>query len=85
MTAAGAVLVVDDDVLVRDVVGRYLSRAGYQVTVAGDGEHALRAAQACPPDLVVLDLMLPGSVWAGGVPAVAGGRSGAGRHAHRPG
>ena len=60
MTAAGAVLVVDDDVLVRDVVGRYLSRAGYQVTVAGDGEHALRAAQACPPDLVVLDLMLPG-------------------------
>jgi DNA-binding response OmpR family regulator len=60
MTAAGAVLVVDDDVLVRDVVGRYLSRADYQVTVAGDGEHALRAAQACPPDLVVLDLMLPG-------------------------
>ncbi|HEX5346657.1 MAG TPA: response regulator transcription factor [Pseudonocardiaceae bacterium] len=60
MTAAGAVLVVDDDVLVRDVVGRYLSRAGYQVTVAGDGEHALRAAQANPPDLVVLDLMLPG-------------------------
>lgn len=60
MTAAGAVLVVDDDVLVRDVVGRYLSRAGYQVTVAGDGEHALRAARANPPDLVVLDLMLPG-------------------------
>ncbi|HEX4102619.1 MAG: response regulator transcription factor [Pseudonocardiaceae bacterium] len=60
MTAAGTVLVVDDDVLVRDVVGRYLGRAGYQVTVAGDGEQALRAAQACPPDLVVLDLMLPG-------------------------
>lgn len=60
MTAAGAVLVVDDDVLVSDVVGRYLGRAGYQVTVAGDGEKALRAAQANPPDLVVLDLMLPG-------------------------
>jgi len=30
------------------------------VTVAGDGEQALRAAQSCPPDLVVLDLMLPG-------------------------
>ena len=60
MTAAGAVLVVDDDVLVRDVVGRYLGRAGYQVTVAGDGEQALRAAQANPPDLVILDLMLPG-------------------------
>ncbi len=60
MTAGGAVLVVDDDVLVSDVVGRYLGRAGYQVTVAGDGEQALRAAQANPPDLVVLDLMLPG-------------------------
>ncbi len=60
MSAAASVLVVDDDVMVRDVVGRYLGRAGYQVTVAGDGEHALREAQACPPDLVVLDLMLPG-------------------------
>jgi DNA-binding response OmpR family regulator len=60
MSAAGAVLVVDDDVLVRDVVGRYLGQAGYQVTVAGDGVDALRAAKAAPPDLVVLDLMLPG-------------------------
>jgi DNA-binding response OmpR family regulator len=60
MTTAGAVLVVDDDVLVRDVVGRYLGRAGYQVTVAGDGEHALHVARAAPPDLVILDLMLPG-------------------------
>ncbi len=60
MNAAGAVLVVDDDVLVRDVVGRYLGQAGYQVTVAGDGVDALRAAKAVLPDLVVLDLMLPG-------------------------
>jgi DNA-binding response OmpR family regulator len=56
----GSVLVVDDDVLVRDVVGRYLGRAGYQVTLVGDGEDALRAAAVDPPDLVVLDLMLPG-------------------------
>jgi DNA-binding response OmpR family regulator len=60
MSAAGAVLVVDDDVLVREVVGRYLGQAGYQVTVAGDGADALLAAQATSPDLVVLDLMLPG-------------------------
>jgi DNA-binding response OmpR family regulator len=60
MSAVGAVLVVDDDVMVRDVVGRYLGRAGYHVTVAGDGEQALRAAEETPPDLVVLDLMLPG-------------------------
>ncbi len=60
MSTAGAVLVVDDDVMVRDVVSRYLGRAGYLVAVAGDGEHALRAAEVSPPDLVVLDLMLPG-------------------------
>lgn len=60
MSAADAVLVVDDDVMVRDVVGRYLGRAGYHVTVAGDGEEALRAADIAQPDLVVLDLMLPG-------------------------
>jgi DNA-binding response OmpR family regulator len=60
VSAAGVVLVVDDDVLVREVVGRYLGRAGYQVTVAGDGQQALRAAEVAPPDLVVLDLMLPG-------------------------
>ncbi len=60
MSGGGDVLVVDDDVMVRDVVGRYLGRAGYTVTVAGDGEEALRAAESRPPDLVVLDLMLPG-------------------------
>ncbi|MGH3776297.1 MAG: response regulator transcription factor [Pseudonocardiaceae bacterium] len=60
MSAGGVVLVVDDDVMVRDVVGRYLGRAGYHVTVTGDGEEALRVAGATPPDLVVLDLMLPG-------------------------
>ncbi len=60
MSAGGDVLVVDDDVTVRDVVGRYLGRAGYHVTVAGDGEEALRVAESAPPDLVVLDLMLPG-------------------------
>jgi len=59
-TAAPRVLVVDDDLTVRDVVRRYLERAGYQVAVAGDGESALRLAETVRPDLVVLDLMLPG-------------------------
>lgn len=54
------VLVVDDDATVSDVVRRYLERAGYTVTLAGDGPSALAAADANPPDLVVLDLMLPG-------------------------
>ncbi|HTF51528.1 MAG TPA: response regulator transcription factor [Pseudonocardia sp.] len=59
-TVAGHVLVIDDDPTVRDVVGRYLARAGYQVSQAQDGEQGLRLAAARMPDLVVLDLMLPG-------------------------
>jgi DNA-binding response OmpR family regulator len=54
------VLVVDDDPTVSDVVRRYLERAGFAVTLAGDGPAALQAYEAERPDLVVLDLMLPG-------------------------
>jgi DNA-binding response OmpR family regulator len=54
------VLVVDDDATVRDVVGRYLDEAGYQVDLAADGPTGLRAARERVPDAVVLDLMLPG-------------------------
>ncbi|GAA2362187.1 response regulator transcription factor [Saccharopolyspora halophila] len=53
-------LVVDDDHAVRDVVRRYLERAGYVVDLADDGESALRCHAERRPDLVVLDLMLPG-------------------------
>jgi DNA-binding response OmpR family regulator len=59
-TATGHILVIDDDPTVLDVVARYLSRAGYQVSVAPDGELGLKLAAARLPDLVVLDLMLPG-------------------------
>jgi DNA-binding response OmpR family regulator len=54
------VLVVDDDPTVSDVVRRYLERDGHRVEVVGDGLAALTRAQADPPDLVVLDIMLPG-------------------------
>jgi DNA-binding response OmpR family regulator len=54
------VLVVDDDQTVSDVVRRYLEHAGFEVTLAADGPGALRAVEANRPDLVVLDLMLPG-------------------------
>ena len=54
------VLVVDDDSTVSDVVRRYLERDGLSVEVVADGERALTRALANPPDLVVLDLMLPG-------------------------
>ena len=53
------VLVVDDEPTISEVVARYLERAGYAATTAGDGIEALRLAGECDPDLVVLDLMLP--------------------------
>jgi DNA-binding response OmpR family regulator len=58
--ATGRILVVDDDPTVSDVVARYLRREGYEVTLAGDGLVALEMAAAQPPNLVVLDIMLPG-------------------------
>jgi DNA-binding response OmpR family regulator len=54
------VLVVDDDPTVAEVVVGYLRRAGMVATHAADGPAALAAAESDPPDLVVLDLMLPG-------------------------
>ncbi|MFD5122994.1 response regulator transcription factor [Streptomyces sp. NPDC058385] len=56
----GRVLVVDDDPTVAEVVAGYLDRAGYDVDRAADGPAALDRADAHGPDLVVLDLMLPG-------------------------
>lgn len=56
----GRILVVEDDFAVRDVVCRYLEHAGHQVSSAADGETALRLIAERLPDLVVLDLMLPG-------------------------
>ena len=53
------ILVVDDEPSIGEVVSIYLQRAGYQVIVARDGQAALEALERQPPDLVVLDLMLP--------------------------
>ena len=61
MTDAPArILVVDDDPTVSEVVARYLVRDGFAVETVADGRTALDRALADPPDLVVLDLMLPG-------------------------
>jgi DNA-binding response OmpR family regulator len=56
----GRILVVDDDPTVADVVARYLLRDGHEVECVADGRLALAKAAERPPDLVVLDLMLPG-------------------------
>jgi DNA-binding response OmpR family regulator len=55
-----SVLVVDDEATIGEVVSRYLDRAGYATSVALDGVTALRKVEQEAPDLVVLDLMLPG-------------------------
>ena len=54
------ILVVDDDANVSEVVARYLRREGFEVETVADGRLAIDRALADPPDLVVLDLMLPG-------------------------
>jgi CheY-like chemotaxis protein len=56
---APTVLVVDDDPGARDLLGRYLQRAGYAVITAGGGEEALRLLRATKPDVVMLDLLMP--------------------------
>ena len=56
----GSILIVDDEPTIADIVARYLTRAGYRTRVAHDGAEAVAAAENARPDLVVLDLMLPG-------------------------
>ena len=53
------VLVVDDEPVVTEVIDRYLSREGFEVSIAADGAQALDLAHSWAPDLIVLDLMLP--------------------------
>ena len=56
---AARVLIIEDDDTVAEVVGRYLAREGYDVEIESDGVTSLGRALSDPPDLVVLDLMLP--------------------------
>ena len=59
---AGRVLVVEDDEAIADVLRRTLRQEGHEVRSSGDGVEALRLAEEFVPDLVVLDLGLPGSM-----------------------
>jgi DNA-binding response OmpR family regulator len=54
------VLIVDDEATVREVVGQYLELEHFSVMQASNGLEALRLAEETPPDLVILDLTLPG-------------------------
>jgi len=54
------VLVVDDEQLVRDLLVQFLGLRGYRTLGVKDGPDALKAVEQTPPDLILLDLMLPG-------------------------
>lgn len=56
----GRVLVVDDEPMVRETLGRFLGEEGYVVDLAIDGESALAQVRAARPDAILLDLMMPG-------------------------
>jgi DNA-binding response OmpR family regulator len=58
---AKRILVVDDEDKIREIVRSYLEREGFDVTEARDGEAALQSARDQAPDLVVLDIMMPGT------------------------
>ncbi len=60
MAAPPRVLVVDDDPIHREAVAEILAGQGYAVEQAASGEDCLAAAQASRPDVLVLDLLLPG-------------------------
>jgi two-component system, response regulator, stage 0 sporulation protein F len=56
----GRILIVDDEQSVRDVLTEYFVEQGYSVETAGDGQEALTLVQASVPDLVLLDVRMPG-------------------------
>jgi len=61
MSEMATVLIVDDEPIVRDVVVRYLQRDGFDTLEAADGDEAREIIEQARPDLVVLDVMIPGT------------------------
>jgi DNA-binding response OmpR family regulator len=59
VSQSGRVLVVDDEPIVREVLARYLAKDGFDVDMAADGQAAIGRYEVAPPDLVLLDLMMP--------------------------
>ena len=54
------ILIIDDSRIIQSGIRRALAKAGHEVTVAGDGIEGLSAARQVLPDLILLDMMLPG-------------------------
>jgi PAS domain S-box-containing protein len=60
LSGAATVLVVDDDGAVRDLMQRFLSKEGFRVETAADGAEGMRLAREIQPDVITLDVMMPG-------------------------
>lgn len=56
------ILIVDDEQAIRDALGRKLNREGFEVVLCGDGLEGLRAFHAERPDVVILDIIMPGGM-----------------------
>lgn len=54
------ILYADDDPSIQEVIGDILTRQGYDVIIAKDGNEALSLAKECMPDLIILDYLMPG-------------------------
>lgn len=59
-TTAGIILVIDDDIISQTLLRSTLTHAGYSVIVASNGEDGIQMAEAQQPNLIVLDIMMPG-------------------------
>jgi DNA-binding response OmpR family regulator len=58
--ASSTILVVDDEAEIRELVGEFLQRRGYQIKTAANGEEGLSLIRQSPPDLALLDIYMPG-------------------------
>ncbi|HVP06215.1 MAG TPA: response regulator [Candidatus Acidoferrum sp.] len=54
-----SILIVDDEPMMRDLLGKILSRDGYRLLTAGDGEYALEVLHSTPIDIVISDIKMP--------------------------
>ena len=60
MSAAKRILIVDDDAFIRRPLEFILREEGYQPCLAADADEGMRSIESCAPDLIVLDVMMPG-------------------------
>ena len=60
MAAKQKILIVDDDANIAELISLYLNKECFETLIVGDGESALEAVDTFSPNLILLDLMLPG-------------------------